>query len=288
MEVKDARFKDGSLISDALDEGIRLFNEREFFDCHEVLEDAWREEHGPLRDLYQGLIKAAVAFYHAERQNFEGATKVMRSGLPQLRPYIGWHGLDMASLVLQCEDWLGTFIELEQTGGQMDSSKLPFLKKVPSGDLMADQGFRIGVYGVIVQGDHILLVELEHPKGNYFHLPGGGVEPGESLQEALHREIQEEVCAQVNIGRLLVIWEYDPIEINPRHDHQHLLELVFECELISGNEPQHPENPDPRHVDVKWVPLKDFAQTRLLPNINQQILDRLKHTNDNPYVLEQS
>lgn len=130
MEVKDARFKDGSLISDALEEGIRLFNEREFFDCHEVLEDAWREEYGPLRNLYQGLIKAAVAFYHAERQNFEGATKVMRSGLPQLRPYIGWPGLDMASLVLQCEDWLGTFIELEQTEGRIDASKLPFLKKL--------------------------------------------------------------------------------------------------------------------------------------------------------------
>lgn len=153
---------------------------------------------------------------------------------------------------------------------------------------MADQGFRIGVYGVIVRDDSILLVEVEHPKGNFFHLPGGGVELGESLQEALHREMQEEVCARIAIGRLLVIWEYNPIETNPTYDHQHLLELVFECELIPGNEPKHPENPDPRHVDVKWMPLKEFDKTHLHPNINHQILDRLNQADTNPYILEQS
>lgn len=127
MEVKDARFKDGSLISDALKEGVHLFNEREFFDCHEVLEDAWREEHGPLRDLYQGLIKAAVAFYHADRMNYEGAIKVMRSGLPQLRPYLDWPGLDLQAFIPECEAWLDIFIELEPTKGQLDHTKLPFL-----------------------------------------------------------------------------------------------------------------------------------------------------------------
>jgi len=112
----------------ALLEGVRLFNERDFFECHEVLEDAWREETGPLRDLYQGLIKAAVAFYHAERGNLNGAIKVMNSGLPQLRPYRDWPGLDLARLVPECEAWLEALARLQREGGALNRADLPVIR----------------------------------------------------------------------------------------------------------------------------------------------------------------
>ncbi len=112
----------------ALLEGVRLFNERAFFECHEVLEDAWRAETGPLRDLYQGLIKAAVAFYHAERGNPNGALKVMRSGLPQLRPYRTWRGLDLEALVPELEGWLEAFERLKREGGAPDRGELPLIR----------------------------------------------------------------------------------------------------------------------------------------------------------------
>ncbi len=94
MEVgpAPARFDDGGLAPPALVEGVRLFNARDFFECHEVLEDAWRAERGPLRALLQGLIKAAVAFHHAGNGNLEGAEKVLRSGLAQLCPFATWPG----------------------------------------------------------------------------------------------------------------------------------------------------------------------------------------------------
>jgi hypothetical protein len=65
-------------------EGIRLFNHFEFFEAHEALEAAWRAEPGPSRDLYRGILLAAVTFLHMQRGNYEGALKVSRRCLKWL------------------------------------------------------------------------------------------------------------------------------------------------------------------------------------------------------------
>jgi len=57
-------------------EGIALFNRREFFEAHEVLEQAWNEEAGPARELYRGLLQVAVAYLQIERRNYTGALKM--------------------------------------------------------------------------------------------------------------------------------------------------------------------------------------------------------------------
>lgn len=54
-------------------EFVRLFNNKEFFQAHEVLEELWLETHGELRDFYKGLIQCAVAFLHAGGGNATGA-----------------------------------------------------------------------------------------------------------------------------------------------------------------------------------------------------------------------
>ena len=57
-------------------EGIRLFNAGEFFEAHEELEAAWRDETGEVRELYRGILQVAVAYLHITRGNFDGAVKV--------------------------------------------------------------------------------------------------------------------------------------------------------------------------------------------------------------------
>ena len=56
--------------------GIQLFNEGRYFDAHEELEAAWREEKGKIRELYQGILEAAVTYLHIMRGNYAGAIKV--------------------------------------------------------------------------------------------------------------------------------------------------------------------------------------------------------------------
>ncbi|MDP1796476.1 MAG: DUF309 domain-containing protein [Planctomycetaceae bacterium] len=54
-------------------EGIRLFNEEEFFECHDVLEELWAETDGPEKKFIQGLIQAAISLFHFGNENFGGA-----------------------------------------------------------------------------------------------------------------------------------------------------------------------------------------------------------------------
>ena len=54
----------------------------------------------------------------------------------------------------------------------------------------------------------ILLIEQERPSGRQWRLPGGGVEPGESMVEAAEREAHEETGLMVRVGRLVALDEY--------------------------------------------------------------------------------
>jgi uncharacterized protein len=56
--------------------GLLLFNSCQFFEAHEALELAWREETGAIRELYRGILQVGVGYYHAQRGNFIGAQKM--------------------------------------------------------------------------------------------------------------------------------------------------------------------------------------------------------------------
>jgi uncharacterized protein len=55
---------------------MELFNAGHFFEAHEALEAAWREESGPVRDLYRGILQVGVVYLHITRHNYPGAIKV--------------------------------------------------------------------------------------------------------------------------------------------------------------------------------------------------------------------
>ncbi len=63
------------------------FNSRQYFECHESLEEIWQEEQGDVRDLYKGLIQVAAAFVHITRENCTGARRLLTTGIGYLAPY---------------------------------------------------------------------------------------------------------------------------------------------------------------------------------------------------------
>jgi predicted metal-dependent hydrolase len=68
-------------------EGIELFNHGHFFEAHEALEAAWREETGPVRNLYRGILQVAVVYLHITRRNYPGAFKVYLRCRKWLQPW---------------------------------------------------------------------------------------------------------------------------------------------------------------------------------------------------------
>ena len=66
--------------------GILFFNDRDFFEAHEVWEDLWMNSTGPERRFVQGLIQAAVALFHFGNGNLRGAVKLYHSGRAYIEP----------------------------------------------------------------------------------------------------------------------------------------------------------------------------------------------------------
>ena len=79
MKEADGRFK----------RGLELFEEGEYFECHEVIEDLWLETpiEDPYRDLYKGVIQVAAAIYQYERGIYSGAEGLYKTSLKYLEPY---------------------------------------------------------------------------------------------------------------------------------------------------------------------------------------------------------
>lgn len=73
-------------------QGIRQFNAWMFYDCHETLEDIWREtgekgDDSTLANFYQGIIKAAAGYHHLLRDNYRGAVNLLSDTFRLLEPY---------------------------------------------------------------------------------------------------------------------------------------------------------------------------------------------------------
>lgn len=145
-------------------------------------------------------------------------------------------------------------------------------------------GIRIGVSAAIMRDSHILLIEFDTTghdhAGIHYNFPGGGVEPGEALREALIREAREEACADIEVGPLLHVFEYVPAYLGSKYGPTQSLGLLFRCALKPGCEPQMPAVPDAYQVGVRWVPLDDLAalpaRKPLLPIPSDRLLTALR------------
>lgn len=88
---------------------------------------------------------------------------------------------------------------------------------------------------------------------DWWEFPGGKVEAGETAEEALKREIREELDTEISVDEFLMTVEYDYPEF-------HLSMDCFLCSVVSGNLTLL------EHEAAKWLPLTDPLQVRWLPS----------------------
>ena len=95
--------------------GVVLFNEREFFEAHEVWEGLWLDSVvGTDRRFVQALIQAAVGLYHFGNGNLRGARKLYKSSKAYMETYPSPHlGLDIGKFWLDMES---CFAEVHAAG----------------------------------------------------------------------------------------------------------------------------------------------------------------------------
>ncbi|KAK3039432.1 hypothetical protein RJ639_029231 [Escallonia herrerae] len=66
-------------------EAVALFNERDYYTCHDHLEVIWNDSQEPARTLVHGILQCAVGFHHLFNQNHKGAMMELGEGLCKLR-----------------------------------------------------------------------------------------------------------------------------------------------------------------------------------------------------------
>ena len=62
-----------------------LFDEGNYFECHELLEDIWLKSKGSRKVLLQGLIQAAAGFHKLKQGEPEGAAKLFSRAVQKLK-----------------------------------------------------------------------------------------------------------------------------------------------------------------------------------------------------------
>jgi mutator protein MutT len=86
--------------------------------------------------------------------------------------------------------------------------KIPFLNAyfIESSDKFSHK-FAVSVKGVVIRDGCVVLLKNER---NEWELPGGKLEPGETPEACVVREINEELNLEVKVARLLDVWTYAP------------------------------------------------------------------------------
>lgn len=97
---------------------------------------------------------------------------------------------------------------------------------------------------------------------DWWEFPGGKIESGESPEQALKREILEELAAEISVGRKIMTVEYD-------YPTFHLSMDCFVCTLIRG-EPELLE-----HEAAKWLSRSELDSVPWLP-ADREVVDTLK------------
>lgn len=95
-----------------------------------------------------------------------------------------------------------------------------------------------------------------------WEFPGGKIEPGESREVALKREIQEELGVDIIIGQLLCTTEYD-------YPSFHLTMHCYLCSVKAG------EIELREHKSARWLTAKTLNDVTWLP-ADKEVIDKLK------------
>jgi 8-oxo-dGTP diphosphatase len=138
----------------------------------------------------------------------------------------------------------------------------------------------VGVGGVVLDGSRVLLIKRGNPplKGQW-SLPGGGVEVGETLEQAVAREVLEETGLTIEVGPIVEVLDRISRDVDGRVDH-HFVLVDFVCRAAGGEVRSGTDA-----VDAAWVALADLARYEVAPvtiSVIQKAAARGFDTGDRP------
>lgn len=114
---------------------------------------------------------------------------------------------------------------------------------------------RINVTGAVLVKDDRILAAKRGPKMSlpgYWEFPGGKIERGESPEQSLKRELQEELLCDAIVGKKITTTEHE-------YDFGIVVLSTYYCTLVD-KEPQLTE-----HAEIRWVAPEDLSSLDWAP-----------------------
>ena len=122
------------------------------------------------------------------------------------------------------------------------------------------------VAAIIRKGDEIFATQRGYGEWkDWWEFPGGKMEAGETPEEALKREIREELLTEIGVDEFLSTVEYD-------YPQFHLTMHCFWCHIESGSLTLK------EHEAAKWLQWDNLDSVRWLP-ADQDVIEKLKVLN---------
>jgi 8-oxo-dGTP diphosphatase len=119
--------------------------------------------------------------------------------------------------------------------------------------MQPDFQLRVSVLGLILDaGDVLLIHQMDPPESDRWDLPGGGLEPHETLMQGLAREIQEETSLiDFQVKELLTIVE---TYMQRRHGGtQHQLNIIYACAVPYRPSKLHSDEAEVGEKGIQWL-----------------------------------
>ncbi|MEJ7816475.1 MAG: NUDIX hydrolase [Rubrobacter sp.] len=147
--------------------------------------------------------------------------------------------------------------------------------------------FGVRVAAIVEREGALLLVRHQKPdRDPYWVLPGGRLEPGETIPECAGRELAEETGLKGSFSGVLYVSEF-------LREGRHTIDVVVRMDLQGdgeaslGSDPEVAPGTEPTLVKVRWVSVDELGEIELLPSsIKERLLRDASDgwTPDNVYV----
>ena len=131
----------------------------------------------------------------------------------------------------------------------------------------------MGVGGVVINEGKVLLVKLTYgPAKGKWLIPGGLVDCGETLQEAVKREIFEETGVQIQPAGIIGVRSMVRTK-----DHLTDLYCIFICDVVTT--PKTLRKDELEVSEVRWMPLEELSTGTDITSYTKLIMKKARSTN---------
>jgi 8-oxo-dGTP diphosphatase len=120
---------------------------------------------------------------------------------------------------------------------------------------------------MIWRDGEVLLVRHEKGGRSYWLVPGGGVDPGETMVDAGARELREETGYDVEVNRLVLVCE----AIDPSPGGRHIVNAVYSGSIRGGS--LSVGIGDKALREARWLPVAKLTMVDMYPPIGHHLRD---------------